>query len=123
MLKLLKVFGRGVLVTVLSPFILLIWVLYGVFCIFLFIFMFIKGTIGYFRGDNIGSDLKEDLEAKRMLLEAEKADDQAKKMLNAMYEKTLNSGDKEETFSLREDEKEETDVIDDLLKEEDDASI
>ena len=85
--------------------------------------MFIKGTIGYFRGDNIGSDLKEDLEAKRMLLEAEKADDQAKKMLNAMYEKTLNSGDKEETFSLREDEKEETDVIDDLLKEEDDASI
>ena len=123
MLKLLKVFGRGILVTVLSPLILLIWVLYGVFCIFLFIFMFIKGTIGYFRGDNIGSDLKEDLEAKRMLLEAEKADDQAKKMLNAMYEKTLNGEDKEETFSLGEDEKKETDVIDDLLKEEDDASI
>lgn len=89
MLSLLKVFLRGIVVTLLSPIILLILVLYGVYCIGLFIFMFFKGVIDYFRGKTFNADLPEDLEARRMLLEKEKQEEQAKDMLNMMYESTM----------------------------------
>ena len=89
MLSLLKVFVRGIVVTLLSPIILLILVLYGVYCIGLFIFMFFKGVIDYFRGKTFNADLPEDLEARRMLLQKEKQEEQAKDMLNMMYESTM----------------------------------
>ena len=89
MLKLLKVFGRGVLTTVLLPVILLVWVLYGVYCIGLFIYMFFKSTIEYFQGKNFDADLPEDLEAKRMLLEKEKANEQARDALSMLYQNSL----------------------------------
>ena len=89
MLKLLKVFGRGVLVTVLLPFILLVWVLYGVYCIGLFIFMFFKSTIEYFQGKSFDADLPEDLEARRLLLEQEKRNEQAKDALSMMYQNSM----------------------------------
>ena len=89
MLSLLKVFLRGIVVTLLSPIILLILVLYGLYCIGLFIFMFFKGVIDYFRGKTFNADLPEDLEARRMLLEKEKQEEQAKDMLNMMYESTM----------------------------------
>ena len=89
MLSLLKVFLRGIVVTLLSPIILLILVLYGVYCIGLFIFMFFKGVIDYFRGKTFNADLPEDLEARRLLLEKEKQEEQAKDMLNMMYESTM----------------------------------
>jgi len=89
MLSLLKVFVRGIVVTLLLPIILLILVLYGVYCIGLFIFMFFKGVIDYFRGKTFNADLPEDLEARRMLLEKEKQEEQAKDMLNMMYESTM----------------------------------
>ena len=89
MLSLLKVFVRGIVVTLLSPISLLILVLYGVYCIGLFIFMFFKGVIDYFRGKTFNADLPEDLEARRMLLEKEKQEEQAKDMLNMMYESTM----------------------------------
>ena len=89
MLKLLKVFGRGVLVTVLLPFILLIWVLYGVYCIGLFIFMFFKSTIEFFQGKSFNADMPEDLEARRMLLEQEKTEAQAKDALSMMYQNAM----------------------------------
>ena len=86
MLKLLKVFGRGVLVTISLPLIVLVWVLYGVYCIFVFIFMFFKTTIEYFQGKSFNADLPEDLEARRMLLEQEKTNEQAKEALSMMYQ-------------------------------------
>ena len=89
MLNLLKVFGRGILVTVLLPFILLIWVLYGVYCIFLFIFMFFKSTIEYFQGKTFDAELPEDLEAKRILLEKEKTEEQAKDAFSMMYQNVM----------------------------------
>ena len=89
MLSLLKVFLRGIVVTLLSPIILLILVVYGVYCIGLFIFMFFKGVIDYFRGKTFNADLPEDLEARRLLLEKEKQEEQAKDMLNMMYESTM----------------------------------
>lgn len=92
MLNLLKVFLRGLLTTLLLPVIILIWVGYGVYCIFVFIFMFFKGVIDYFRGKSFNADLPEDLESRRMLLEKEKHDEQAKDMMNMMYQNVFGQG-------------------------------
>jgi hypothetical protein len=86
MLQFLKVFGRGVLTTVLLPVILLVWVLYGVYCIGLFIFMFFKSTIEYFQGKTFNAELPEDLEARRIILEKEQQAEQAKDALSMMYQ-------------------------------------
>lgn len=86
MLSFLKVFARGIIVTILLPVILLVLALYMVYCLVLFVIMFFKGVINFFKGGNIGSDLPEDQEAKRILLEKERTDSQAKDMLNIMYQ-------------------------------------
>ncbi len=51
--------------------------------------MFFKGSIDFFKGRTLDTDLPEDLEAKRIVLEKEKADHQAKEMLNMMYQTTM----------------------------------
>lgn len=89
MLSFLKVFARGIIVTILLPIILLVLALYFVYCLLLFIFMFFKGSIDFFKGRTLDTDLPEDLEAKRIVLEKEKADHQAKEMLNMMYQTTM----------------------------------
>ena len=89
MLQFLKVFGRGVLTTVLLPFIVLAWVLYGVYCIGVFIVMFFKGVIDYFKGNTFNPELPEDLEARRMVLEKEKQEEQAKDALSMMYQNAM----------------------------------
>ena len=65
----LKVFGRGVLYTVLLPFIVLIWVLFTVYNIFLFIVMFFIAVIKWVKGGSPFADTKEDVQAKKLLLE------------------------------------------------------
>ena len=121
MLKLLKVFLRGLIVTLLLPFILVAWVLYAVYCIGLFIFMFVKTTIEYFKGLSFNADLPEDVEARRIVLEKEKRDEQAKQMLSSMYENSiaqqqanLFGSDSEPNETSYEDR----DFIDELTKEE-----
>ena len=69
MIGFLKVFGKGVLYTILFPFIVLIWVLFTVYCIFLFIYSFIKSVILWIKGDSPFNDTKEDAEAKRILID------------------------------------------------------
>ena len=86
MLSLLKVFFRGVLTTLALPLILLVWVLYGIYCIGLFIFMFFKSVIDYFLGKTFTSELPEDLEARRMILEKEKAEEERKERMDTMYQ-------------------------------------
>ena len=86
MLAFLKVFIRGIVVTLLLPIILLVLVIYGVYCIFLFVFMFFKGVIEYFQGKSFSTDLPEDSEARRQLLEQELTEQRAKEMLNVMYQ-------------------------------------
>lgn len=88
MLKLLKVFLRGIVITLLLPLIVAVWVIYAIYCVGLFLFMFVKTTIEYFKGLSFNADLPEDLEARRMVLEKEKRDEQAKEMLSSMYEYT-----------------------------------
>lgn len=65
----LKVFGRGVLYTVLLPFIVLIWVLFTVYDIFVFIVMFFISVIKWLKGGSPFADTKEDVQAKKLLLE------------------------------------------------------
>ena len=89
MLSFLKVFGRGIVVTILLPFILLLLAFYMVYCLGLFVVMFFKDVIGFFRGNNFNADLPEDLEARRIVLEKEKVDSNAKDMLNMMYQQTM----------------------------------
>ena len=125
MLKLLKVFGRGVLTTVLLPFILLIWLFYGIFCIGLFIVMFVKGVIAFFKGDLASSDLPEDIEARRLLLEEEKKEEQAKLAMQAMYQSVVPTQPIQPSFNPldpfdeelheKQEEREEEENIDPLL--------
>ena len=86
MLAFLKVFARGIIVTLLLPIILLVLALYGIYCLLLFVFMFFRGVIGYFHGDSFSADLPEDAQAKRILLEDERNTERAKEMLNVMYQ-------------------------------------
>ena len=69
MIGFLKVFGKGVLYTILFPFIVLIWALFTVYCIGLFIYQFFKSVILWIKGDSPFADTKEDVEAKRILME------------------------------------------------------
>ena len=86
MLSFLKVFGRGIIVTLLLPIIVLVLACYMVYCLVLFVVMFFRAVIGYFKGNNINADLPEDLEARRIVLEKEKTDAQAKDALNMIYQ-------------------------------------
>lgn len=90
MISFLKVFLRGIVCTVLLPLILLVWVCYGVYCLVIFLIMLVKSVICFFAGDNATGEMKEDIEAKRILLEKEQAQIDTNTMLNAMYMNTLN---------------------------------
>lgn len=69
MIGFLKVFGKGILYTILLPFILLIWAGFTVYCIFLFIIMLIKSIVTWISGGSPFSDTKDDIRAKKILLE------------------------------------------------------
>lgn len=89
MVALLKLFIKGILTTLMLPVILLVWVLYGVYCFVAFIIMFFVNVVEFFQGKNSGGELIEDLEARKMLLEQEKADEQLKAAANMMYQNAL----------------------------------
>ncbi len=86
MLSFLKVFARGIICTVLLPLILVVWVLYGVYCLIAFTVMLIKSIIVFFAGGNAAGEMKEDIEAKRILLEAEQAQVEQAQVMNMMYQ-------------------------------------
>lgn len=85
----LKVFLRGLIITILLPLILAVWVLYGAYCIVVFLLMFVKSVISFFSGDSSKGEMREDVEARRMLLEKEKAQDQAQQAMSAMYQTAM----------------------------------
>ena len=89
MLQFLKVFLRGVITVVALPVIVLIWIFYAIYCVGVFIVMFFKGVVDYFRGNSFNPDMTEDLESRRMLLEREKQNEQAKDALSMMYQNAM----------------------------------
>lgn len=93
MAEFFKTVLRGLIYTLLLPFILLIWGGYGVYCLLGFTFMFIKAVILFFKGDSISGEMKEDVEARRIVLEKEQAQAeqqaQQQEMTNAMYQTAM----------------------------------
>lgn len=67
MLDFLKIFGEGLLFFLGLPFILVVLVLYGLYLLFVFIFMSIKGIILFFKGKKYSLILEEDLRAEEIL--------------------------------------------------------
>lgn len=67
MLDFLKIFGEGLLFFLGLPFILVGLVLYGLYLLFVFIFMSIKGIILFFTGKKYSLILEEDLRAEEIL--------------------------------------------------------
>ena len=67
MLDFLKIFGEGLLFLLGLPFILVGLVLYGLYLLFVFIFMSIKGIILFFKGKKYSLILEEDLRAEEIL--------------------------------------------------------
>ena len=67
MLDFLKIFGEGLLFFLGLPYILVGLVLYGLYLLFVFIFMSIKGIILFFKGKKYSLILEEDLRAEEIL--------------------------------------------------------
>ena len=67
MLDFLKIFGEGLLFFLGLPFILVGLILYGLYLLFVFIFMSIKGIILFFKGKKYSLILEEDLRAEEIL--------------------------------------------------------
>ena len=67
MLDFLKIFGEGLLFFLGLPFILVGLVLYGLYLLFVFIFMSIKGIILFIKGKKYSLILDEDLRAEEIL--------------------------------------------------------
>lgn len=69
MLGFIKIFLQGLLYVVTLPLILLILALYGVYCVFVFIYIAIRSIVVFFMGGTPLGDLPEDVEAKRILMQ------------------------------------------------------
>ena len=69
MLGFIKIFLQGLLYVVTLPLILLILALYGVYCVFVFIYIAIRSIVVFFMGGTPLGDLPEDVEAKRVLMQ------------------------------------------------------
>lgn len=67
MLDFAKTLGQGLLYLILSPFIVAGVLLYGVYCIFLFLFMFIKRMVMFFKGEDMKASMRYDKVAKAHL--------------------------------------------------------
>lgn len=67
MLDFLKTMGQGILYTLLSPFILILVLVYAVYCLFAFFFMFFKRIVMFFKGEDMSEEMKIDRAAKMHL--------------------------------------------------------
>ena len=73
MVAFFKTLGLGVLYTVLSPFLLLLLALYAIYCFIVFVIQAFRNLIVFFSGGTVGGDLPEDVKAKQIQIEKEKA--------------------------------------------------
>ena len=69
----LKVFVQGILAVVLSPVIALILAIYFCYCILVFVYIAIRSVVVFFTGGTPLGDLPEEVEAKRVLMQKEQA--------------------------------------------------
>lgn len=90
MFDFLKTFGQGLLYLVLSPFLLIIAAVYTIYCVFLFIYYFIKRIVMFFLGYNMKDEMKIDKLAK-LHLNNIKEEEEVKEAVNPtpVIEKTI----------------------------------
>lgn len=81
-----KTLGIGVLYTFLLPFIVLIWLGYGVYCVAIFIYMFFKSIIVWIKGGTPFGDLPEEVEAKRILINKQEQQNMVNQAILNMYQ-------------------------------------
>lgn len=68
MLNFFKVFGKGILYIIGLPFILAFLAFYAIYCLAMFLYMAFRNIVIFFSGGTPNGDMKEDVEAKRILL-------------------------------------------------------
>lgn len=81
-----KTLGTGVLYTLLLPFIVLIWLGYGIYCVAIFIYMFFKSIIVWIKGGTPFGDLPEEVEAKRILINKQEQQNMVNQAILNMYQ-------------------------------------
>ena len=74
MAQFFKTLGLGLLYTVVFPFALVFLALYGVFGLVVFLIQLVRNIIVFFSGGTVGGDLPEDVEAKKILIEKQRAE-------------------------------------------------
>lgn len=85
MLSFFKVFGQGILYIIGLPFILAFLVLYAVYCFAMFCYMAFKNIVIFFSGGTPNGDMKEDVEAKRILLARQEKQEAVNDLLLRAY--------------------------------------
>lgn len=85
MLNFFKVFGQGVLYIIGLPLILAYWILYSVYCLVMFLYMAFKNIVIFFSGGTPNGDMKEDVEAKMILMKRQEKQDAVNDLLLRAY--------------------------------------
>lgn len=85
MLNFFKVFGKGILYIIGLPFILAFLGIYAVYCFAMFLYMAFRNIIIFFSGGTPNGDMKEDVEAKRILLARQEKQDAVNDLLLRAY--------------------------------------
>jgi len=85
MLNFFKVFGKGILYVIGLPFILAFLGLYAIYCLVMFFYMAFKNIVIFFSGGTPNGDMKEDVEAKRILLARQEKQDAVNDLLLRAY--------------------------------------
>ena len=85
MLNFFKVFGKGILYIIGLPFILAFLGIYAVYCFVMFLYMAFRNIIIFFSGGTPNGDMKEDVEAKRILLARQEKQDAVNDLLLRAY--------------------------------------
>lgn len=85
MLNFFKIFGKGILYIIGLPFILAFLLLYSVYCLVMFIYMAFKNIVIFFSGGTPNGDMKEDIEAKKILLARQEKENAVNDLLLRAY--------------------------------------
>ena len=74
MAQFFKTLGLGLLYTVVLPFALLLLALYAIYGFVVFLIQLVRNIVVFFSGGTVGGDLPEDVEAKKILIEKQRAE-------------------------------------------------
>lgn len=121
-----KVFGLGVLYVVTFPLMVLLLALYAAYCLIMFIYMGVRSIISFFSGGTPMGDMKEDVEAKRILLARKMKEEAIENILispNSQFGYQQNISQPEANTPIQEETKPEDDVFPDTYEDKEETSV